>query len=212
MGYDRVRTGEQSADPQTSALREAGCDRIFTDHDVKGPRIAGLELNIVLDHLRSGDELVIWKLDRLSRSTACLRCQDTRHCQQPLDSLRQSSAPAIKPSRHKCGQCPHPPWQDKPCTRCPLDVEEEPPQEQFRPKCCDVMSSPLPRTMNECWPPRPTRQNRNEDPNKPSHSRRKAHQPGPSPPPTHVNRLSGSPATARKASVRGSPPQAMSKR
>lgn len=69
IGYARVRTGEQSAEPQTSVLREAGCDRIFTNHDVKGPGISGLELDSILDHLRPGDELVIWKLDRLGRST-----------------------------------------------------------------------------------------------------------------------------------------------
>ncbi|QCB97188.1 recombinase family protein [Arthrobacter sp. PAMC25564] len=69
IGYVRVSTAEQTAELQTSALKEAGCDRIFADHDVNGTRAGRDELDNILDHLRPGDELVIWKLDRLARST-----------------------------------------------------------------------------------------------------------------------------------------------
>lgn len=69
IGYVRVSTAEQSAELQTAALRKAGCDRIFADHGVDGARAGRPELDKVFDHLRSGDELVIWKLDRLGRST-----------------------------------------------------------------------------------------------------------------------------------------------
>lgn len=69
IGYARVSTAEQSAELQTKALREAGCDRIFTDHGVSGARASRPELDKMLDHLRKGDELVIWKLDRLGRNT-----------------------------------------------------------------------------------------------------------------------------------------------
>lgn len=69
IGYARISTAEQSAELQTAALREAGCDRIFTDRDVNGTRTGRPDLNNILDHLRPGDELVIWKLDRLGRST-----------------------------------------------------------------------------------------------------------------------------------------------
>jgi DNA invertase Pin-like site-specific DNA recombinase len=69
IGYARVSTPERSAELQTAALREAGCDRIFTDQDVNGTRAGRPELNAILDHRRPGDELVIWKLDRLGRST-----------------------------------------------------------------------------------------------------------------------------------------------
>ncbi|WP_284764363.1 recombinase family protein [Arthrobacter sp. efr-133-R2A-63] len=69
IGYARISTTEQSVEPQTSALREAGCDWIFTDHDVNNTRAGRPELDKIFDHLRPGDELVIWKLDRLGRST-----------------------------------------------------------------------------------------------------------------------------------------------
>jgi len=69
IGYARVSTSEQSAELQTKALQEAGCDRIFTDHGVSGTRASRPELDKMLDHLRKDDELVIWKLDRLGRST-----------------------------------------------------------------------------------------------------------------------------------------------
>lgn len=69
IGYARVSAAEQTAELQTSALKEAGCDRIFADHDVNGTRAGRDELDNILDHLRPGDELVIWKLDRLARST-----------------------------------------------------------------------------------------------------------------------------------------------
>lgn len=69
IGYARVSTAEQSAELQTKALREAGCDRIFTDQGVSGTKASRPELDKMLDHLRKGDELVIWKLDRLGRNT-----------------------------------------------------------------------------------------------------------------------------------------------
>lgn len=69
VGYCRISTVEQSSQLQISALTEAGCERIFTDEGVSGTRARRPELDKMLDHLRSGDELVIWKLDRLGRNT-----------------------------------------------------------------------------------------------------------------------------------------------
>ncbi|WP_026544996.1 recombinase family protein [Arthrobacter sp. 35/47] len=69
IGYARVSTLEQNADLQRSALTAAGCDRIFIDHGVSGMRASRPELDKLLDHLRSGDEVVVWKLDRLGRNT-----------------------------------------------------------------------------------------------------------------------------------------------
>ena len=69
LGYARVSTADQSAELQTKALEAAGCERIFTDHGVSGTRASRPELDKMLDHLRPGDELVIWKLDRLGRNT-----------------------------------------------------------------------------------------------------------------------------------------------
>ena len=67
VGYARVSTRDQNLDLQTDALRAAGCDRIF-EEVMSGAKRARPELERALDHLRAGDTLVIWKLDRLGRS------------------------------------------------------------------------------------------------------------------------------------------------
>ncbi|KNC19989.1 invertase [Arthrobacter sp. RIT-PI-e] len=69
IGYARVSTLEQDTDLQHAALSAAGCTRIFTDHGVSGMTVSRPELDKLLDHLRSGDEVVVWKLDRLGRNT-----------------------------------------------------------------------------------------------------------------------------------------------
>ncbi|WP_258805911.1 recombinase family protein [Pseudarthrobacter sp. NS4] len=68
-GYARVGTADQNADLQHAALKAAGCHRIFTGHGVSGARASRPELDTMLDHLRDGDEVVVWKLDRLGRNT-----------------------------------------------------------------------------------------------------------------------------------------------
>ena len=52
---------------QLDALKKAGCDRVFTDK-VSGTRLVRPGLDDALSHLRAGDTLVVWKLDRLGRS------------------------------------------------------------------------------------------------------------------------------------------------
>ncbi|WP_104181972.1 recombinase family protein [Arthrobacter sp. B0490] len=69
IGYARVSAMEQNADLQHAALSAAGCDRIFTDHGVSGTMASRLELDRLLDHLRKGDEVVVWKLHRFGRDT-----------------------------------------------------------------------------------------------------------------------------------------------
>src|SRR3954453_12430578 len=69
IGYARVSTADQNADLQHAALKAAGCRRIFTDHGVSGTRASRPELDRMLDQLREGDEVVVWKLDRLGRNT-----------------------------------------------------------------------------------------------------------------------------------------------
>jgi len=68
FGYARVSTDYQRLDLQRDALRAAGCSRIFEDK-VSGARVSRPGLDQALSHLRAGDTLVIWRLDRLGRTT-----------------------------------------------------------------------------------------------------------------------------------------------
>jgi DNA invertase Pin-like site-specific DNA recombinase len=67
IGYAWVSTEDQSLDLQLDALRQAGCERVFTDKaSAAKPHRPGL--SEAHSHLRAGDLLVVWKLDRLGRS------------------------------------------------------------------------------------------------------------------------------------------------
>jgi DNA invertase Pin-like site-specific DNA recombinase len=67
IGYARVSTNDQETTAQVSALKAAGCERNFREK-ASGGRWARPELHRILDQLRKDDVLVVWKLDRLSRS------------------------------------------------------------------------------------------------------------------------------------------------
>jgi len=68
IGYARVsKQHEQDTATQVQALTKAGAERIYQEH-ASGGRWDRPELHKLLDHLRAGDVLVVWKLDRLSRS------------------------------------------------------------------------------------------------------------------------------------------------
>jgi DNA invertase Pin-like site-specific DNA recombinase len=67
IGYARVSTQDQETSAQIAALKSAGCERIFQEK-ASGGRWDRPELHRLLEHLRKGDVLVVWKLDRLSRS------------------------------------------------------------------------------------------------------------------------------------------------
>jgi DNA invertase Pin-like site-specific DNA recombinase len=71
IGYARVSTGEQRLDLQVDALRGAGCERIFTDQS-SGGRTERAGLEAAMSHLRAGDTLFVWKLDRLGRTVRSL--------------------------------------------------------------------------------------------------------------------------------------------
>lgn len=68
IGYVRVSTEDQRLDLQKDALTQAGCQRIFEDK-ASGARSDRPGLIQALSHLRRGDTLVVWKLDRLGRTT-----------------------------------------------------------------------------------------------------------------------------------------------
>ena len=67
IGYARVSTNDQETATQVAALKAAGCERIYREK-ASGGRWDRPELHRLLDQLRKGDVLVVWKLDRLSRS------------------------------------------------------------------------------------------------------------------------------------------------
>ena len=69
IGYARVSTTDQNPQLQLDALEEAGATRIYTDHGVSGATASRPHLDACLDHLREGDVLTVWKLDRLGRNT-----------------------------------------------------------------------------------------------------------------------------------------------
>jgi DNA invertase Pin-like site-specific DNA recombinase len=68
IGYARVSTQDQKLELQLKSLKKAGCRKIFRE------KISGLnrqrpEFQRMLDQIRTGDVIVVWKLDRLARST-----------------------------------------------------------------------------------------------------------------------------------------------
>lgn len=67
IGYARVSTIDQNLDLQLDALTQAGCSRVFTDR-ASGSLDERPELARLIDHLRGGDTVVVWRLDRLGRS------------------------------------------------------------------------------------------------------------------------------------------------
>jgi DNA invertase Pin-like site-specific DNA recombinase len=66
LGYARVSTTDQHPQLQVDALKAAGCYRVFTE-TASGARTDRPVLEQLLDQLRPGDTLVVWKLDRLGR-------------------------------------------------------------------------------------------------------------------------------------------------
>jgi DNA invertase Pin-like site-specific DNA recombinase len=64
IGYARVSTDDQDTAAQVAVLKTAGCERIFREK-AAGGRWDRPELHRLLDQLRKGDALVVWKLDRV---------------------------------------------------------------------------------------------------------------------------------------------------
>jgi DNA invertase Pin-like site-specific DNA recombinase len=71
IGYARISTLDQTLALQQDALNAAGCEQLYTD-TASGARTDRPGLAQALSHLRSGDTLVVWRLDRLGRSLAHL--------------------------------------------------------------------------------------------------------------------------------------------
>jgi len=67
IGYARISTLDQTLALQQDALTAAGCEHIYTD-TASGAATDRPGLSSALSHLRAGDTLVVWRLDRLGRS------------------------------------------------------------------------------------------------------------------------------------------------
>ncbi|MBI2503192.1 MAG: recombinase family protein [Candidatus Latescibacteria bacterium] len=88
IGYARVSTEDQQLTVQLEQLDKAGCKKIFREK-LSGAQRQRPELNRLLEHLREGDTVVVWKLDRLARSTRDLLEIVAR---RPLRSVNDASA------------------------------------------------------------------------------------------------------------------------
>jgi DNA invertase Pin-like site-specific DNA recombinase len=71
IGYARVSTADQDFALQRDALAAADCDHVFEDR-ASGAKVDRPGLVQALSYVRSGDVLVVWKLDRLGRSMSHL--------------------------------------------------------------------------------------------------------------------------------------------
>ena len=69
FGYARVSTRDQNLETQLDALADAGCDKIITEKVSGNGSKERPELDRIVENLRKGDVLVVYKLDRLGRST-----------------------------------------------------------------------------------------------------------------------------------------------
>ncbi len=91
IGYARVSTDDQNLDLQKDALTRAGCEKIWEDQQ-SGSQAERTGLKDALAYAREGDTLVVWRLDRLSRSLKDLIAMVTQLESQGvgLKSLQES--------------------------------------------------------------------------------------------------------------------------
>jgi transposon tn552 DNA-invertase binR len=67
IGYARVSTGLQNLDLQEDQLNQYGCEKIFNDY-MSGSKSKRPGLDKAIEFARSGDTIVVWRLDRLGRN------------------------------------------------------------------------------------------------------------------------------------------------
>jgi len=67
IGYARVSRQDQNLELQTDALNVAGVEKIYQDR-LSGAKADRAGLNQMLENLRAGDTVIVWRLDRLARS------------------------------------------------------------------------------------------------------------------------------------------------
>lgn len=101
FGYARVSTSDQDCSIQVAKLRDAGCHMI-REEKVSGKSREGRdELQLLIDFLQPGNELVVTKLDRLGRSTRdvlniCHELEQKGCCLRVLDQNISTADPQGK--------------------------------------------------------------------------------------------------------------------
>lgn len=68
FGYARISTPKQSLENQITLLKDAGCERIFSDV-ISGYNSRKSEFDKLMQFVRSNDVLMVTGIDRLGRST-----------------------------------------------------------------------------------------------------------------------------------------------
>lgn len=93
IGYARVSTADQNPQLQLDALDGAGCLKVYTDH-AGGTKADRPQWNACLADLRAGDNLIIWRIDRLGRNLRDL-INTSPPCRpaMPYPYFTQSAAP-----------------------------------------------------------------------------------------------------------------------
>lgn len=104
VGYARVSTGEQNLDMQLDALKKAECEKVFSD-ELSGAKSDRPGLIEAFKFVRTGDTLVVWRLDRLGRSLRDLltRVEELRQREIGFKSLHENidtTSPAGKLQFH----------------------------------------------------------------------------------------------------------------
>lgn len=98
IGYARVSTQDQNLNIQLQELEKEGCKKIFQEK-ISGVHSKRIELEKMMEQLREGDQVIIWKLDRLARSTKELLniCDKINHAGASFQSLSESWADTSSP-------------------------------------------------------------------------------------------------------------------
>jgi DNA invertase Pin-like site-specific DNA recombinase len=99
IGYARVSTDDQDLTLQRAALKDVGCKRVY-DEKVTGAKRDRPQLVRMLDQLRTGDVVVVSRLDRLARSTRDLLeiAEQLNEAQAGLRSLHEPWADTTSPA------------------------------------------------------------------------------------------------------------------
>ena len=95
IGYARVSTDDQNLDLQRDALKMAGCERIFEDTG-SGANSDRTDLGALMNVLRAGDTVVIWRLDRLGRCDTSVALIPGAGCANLLQYTSPSSRNPVK--------------------------------------------------------------------------------------------------------------------